>query len=198
MGYLLGEPLPDLFRKANKAVPELIPGLEMGHSFGPEDLREALGFSLTLRQAKVSAWLTKLPREGYTQNTVETSEINFLLAEAMQEGAKKNRKSFVASVKKLRPALAPKRLIVSPRVELALFRPEVELFESVASGDSARLAEAWKAKGDAWKKAYAKASEQRNADAILDVVALGVARIGEGFGMKVPPTHPYAPLELLT
>ena len=101
-------------------------------------------------------------------------------------------------MKKLRPALAPKRLIVSPRVELALFRPEVELFESVASGDSARLAEAWKAKGDAWKKAYAKASEQRNADAILDVVALGVARIGEGFGMKVPPTHPYAPLELLT
>ncbi|HZE96193.1 MAG TPA: Imm49 family immunity protein [Planctomycetota bacterium] len=197
IGYLLDEPFPSLIKKAREALPELIPAMELGYAFEPDKIQDALCLALTVRLPKMIDWLADLPRDAYTDPSVEVSGIAFLITEAIQAGAKGNRKAFDAAVKKLRPAMAPKKLLVSPRQETAIYAPIVDLLEAVSAGDPAQFEKAWKAKGDAWKKTYSRASEAGNFDGILDITALGIARIAEGFGMKIPATHPYAPLDIL-
>jgi hypothetical protein len=197
LNYLFDGPLRDSIAALRAALPELPRVFELGGMFHPRLMQEFLGAALLAREPKMTSWLADLPPQAYRHPGMQTSEVHYLIVEAEQAGARGDKAAFAATVAKLRPELEPRKLIVEPKGELAIFGPVVTLLEAVAAGNAAALDQAWKAEGDAWKARYSGAAEVANADGVLDVEALGIARIAQNFGLKIPSSNPYAPAELL-
>ena len=78
-----------------------------------------------------------------------------------------------------------------------MFDPLVGLLAAIAAGDQASFDKAWAAAAESWKKRFNRTSENGNWDAILDFTALGIGKIAEKSGLKVPTTNPYAPTDLV-
>jgi len=197
LSYLFDAPLKEVITVLRSGLPELPTVFEMGGMLQPRLMEEFLGAALLAKEPKMTDWLADLPDQAYRNPQMQTSDVHYGIVEAEQAGARGDKAKFAAAVAKLRPALDPKKLIVEPKGELAIFEPIVALLEAVAKGDQVAFDKAWKDEGDAWKKRYGRPSEVANFDGILDVEALGIGRIAQGFGLKVATGNPYAPAELL-
>jgi len=196
LGYLFDVPYKELLAIVDRALPDLQIAVKMLAKLDPGKMGAILGSALWSR-SKALKWLSGLPRKTYTDPDIEVSEILYDLIAAEQAGAREDRKAFDAAVKKLRPGLAPKKLIVDPRVETAIYGPVVPVLEAISASDQTGFDTAWKQMGDGWKKRFGRSSESANYEGLLDVEGIGLSVIARKFGLKVPDTNPYVPADVL-
>jgi hypothetical protein len=197
LGYLFDVPYKDLLAIVDRALPDLQIAVKMLAKLDPSEMGAILGAALWSRNPKTLKWLSGLPRKAYTHPDIEVSEILYDLVAAEQAGAREDRKGFAAAVKKLRPGLVPKKLVVDPRFETASYGPVVSVLEAIAAADQAAFDTAWKQMGEGWKKRFGRSSESANYEGLLDVEGIGLSVIARNFGLTVADTNPYVPTEML-
>jgi hypothetical protein len=196
-GYLFDMPLAEIHFVLRTALPDLQSLLDAGGYIDKGEMRDYLGAALLTGDPAIVKWMAHLPREAYDDPDVEASEALFALTEAIQAGAQGNQKKMKTSVEKLPDLLSLRKLIVEAKSEKAMYDPLHSLLQAIVNKDQKAFEKAWQAEEVAWKKRYGRPSEAANMDGILDLTALGIARIAQKFGLSVPAGNAYAPLELL-
>jgi hypothetical protein len=196
LGWAFDAPPKEVVEILKKGVQEAPYITKFRAPFDPGYFRTFLGAALVAQVPKVTPWMLNLPRKFYTSQDTQYSEAAFLLIEAMQSGGK-SEKGFPGLVKKLAGSVKPKELIVNPRDEKAFFDPLVMLLEAIVGKDQAAFDKAWSKEEEAWRKVHSRPARSGSSTGVLDLVALGIGRIAQLNGLKVPATNPYAPLELL-
>ena len=197
MGYLFDAPLEEIFDALRRAVLDVVVVLELGGKLSPISMRDYLGAALTLDDKRLIKWMSELPKSTYTDSGFEVSPAGYLLIQAVQAGMKRDDKAFEAAVAKFRSSLDPKRLVVSPKSELAIYEPLADLLEAIAAKDQQRFENAWRQQANARNKRFGRPSEKGNNEGILDLEALGLGRLAQNAKLAVPDTSPYAPRQLL-
>jgi hypothetical protein len=197
LGYLFDAPPAEVIQTLRDGLPDLIAVIDLGGSLSPIEMRKYLGAALLTEDPRLVRWLTRLPDKDFTLENLKVSDALYDLVRALQAGGRGDAAAFADAVAKFRAALAPKRLVVSPRTEKAIYAPLADLLEAIVAGDQAAFDQAWRNQGAAWKKRYGRPAETANVEGLLDMEALGIGKIARKFNLKVPPDNPYAPLELL-
>jgi hypothetical protein len=197
MGYLFDAPHEESLGALRRALLDVVVVLELGGTLSPISMRDYLGAALTLGDKRLIKWMSELPKSTYTDSGFEISPAGYLLIQAMQAGMKGNDKAFEAAVAKFRSSLDPKRLVVSPKSELAVYEPLADLLEAIAAKDQQRFEKAWAQQAKARNKRFARPSEKGNNEGILDFEALGLGRLAQQSKLTVPDSNPYAPTQLL-
>jgi hypothetical protein len=195
--YLFDAPLNQVVATLRRPLPDLVLGSQFGQPMNPTVLSEYLGVALVVKDAKTTAWLAGLPRSSWTRPDSQYADLELLIPEAMQAGARGDKIVFARHALALRKALAQLDSFPEPEESRATFEPKLAILEAIAANDFAGLEKAWASQTRYWTSRYPRPSEAANMDAFLDVETLGYGRLARTFGLKVPDSNPYAPVALL-
>jgi immunity protein 49 of polymorphic toxin system len=197
LGYLFDAPLSEFVKTLRAGLPELVVALELGATLSPIAMRDYLGSALLTADPAVIKWFAALPRSTYEDSGIIVSEAAFLLIEAVQAGMRRDLKEFKKKTAKFIAALETGKLIAAPASEKAIYGPLGALLQAIGANDQAAFDQAWRAQEASWKKRFGRAAERANMNGLLDLEALGLARLAQQWGLEVPDTNPYAPVALL-
>jgi len=196
-GYLYDLGPPEIQKVLRDALFYAQEMLDIAGAVSPIEIRKYLGAALISGNVSLVKWLAQLHKDSYTLPAIEINRAGYMLVQALQAGALGERKEFDALQKEFAANISSKKLKVNPRSAQEIYEPLSGLLQSISLRDQAAFEKAWAAQAAAWKKRWSRPSEKANNNGVLDLEALGIGRIAQNFGLKVPDTNPYAPLELL-
>ena len=192
--YATEKPMAEVKSFFERAKVNLSEALTQGAEFDPSDYIDMLAIAVITGDMDFASRLAAQPRERYTTDGVEASEIHYLVPEILGDLVLGKNKEFNAHVSAAQKELAGKKVAREIRQWAEAL---VAIAAAIGEANQAALDAALAAREKDFVKTYRSPDDREDSNSLLDTTAVAFLHFAVSKGLKYSKPSVYIPHDLI-